>query len=92
MPEDVRIYLASSTQHAVHKPAAKHASQLPGNPLGYSSWMRALLIALTEWVEKGTRHPPASFPSRAAGSLATRDEAEGRFPSIPGVQISGRAQ
>jgi hypothetical protein len=87
MPEDVRIYLASSTQHAVHKPAAKHAGQLPGNPLGYSSWMRALLIALTEWVEKGTSPPASRFPSLAAGSLATREAAEHAFPKIPGVRF-----
>jgi hypothetical protein len=87
MPEDVRIYLASSTQHAVHKPAAKHAGQLPGNPLGYSSWMRALLIALTEWVEKGTPPPASQFPSHAAGSLATREAAEHAFPKIPGVRF-----
>jgi hypothetical protein len=87
MPDDVRIYLASSTQHAVHKPAAKHASQLPGNPLGYSSWMRALLIALTEWVDKGTPPPGSRFPSRAEGSLATREQAELAFPRIAGVNF-----
>jgi hypothetical protein len=87
MPDDVRIYLASSTQHAVHKPAAKHAGQLPGNPLGYSSWMRALLIALTEWVEKGTPPPDSRFPSHAEGSLATREQAEQEFPRIPGVNF-----
>ena len=87
MPDDVRIYLASGTQHAVHKPAAKHASQLPGNPLGYSSWMRALLIALTEWVEKGTAPPASRFPSRAEGSLVTREAAERAFPRIEGVNF-----
>jgi Alpha/beta hydrolase domain len=87
MPEDVRIYLASSTQHAVHKPGAKHAGQLPGNPLGYSSWMRALLIALTEWVEKGTPPPASQFPSRATESLTTREAAEQAFPRIPGVRF-----
>ena len=87
MPDDVRIYLASSTQHAVHIPAAKHASQLPGNPLGYRSWMRALLIALTEWVEKGTPPPASCFPSRAEGSLTTREAADHSFPRIPGVNF-----
>ncbi len=87
MPEDVRIYLASCTQHAVHKPAAKHAGQLPGNPLGYGSWMRALLIALTEWVEHGTAPPPNQFPSHATGSLVTREAAEHAFPRIPGVRF-----
>jgi hypothetical protein len=83
----VRIYLASSTQHAVHKPAATHAAQLPGNPLGYSSWMRALLIALTEWVEQGTPPPASQFPSHATQSLASRETAEQAFPKIPGVRF-----
>jgi hypothetical protein len=87
MPGDVRIYLASATQHAVHRPAAKHAGQLPGNPLGYSSWMRALLIALTEWVEQGTPPPASHFPSHAEGSLATREVAETAFPRIKGVNF-----
>lgn len=87
MPDDVRIYLASSTQHAVHKPEAKHAGQLPGNPLGYSSWLRALLIALAEWVENGTLPPASQFPSHAEGALATREEAERAFPRIPGVRF-----
>jgi hypothetical protein len=83
----VRIYLASGTQHAVHKPGIKHTGQLPGNPLGYSSWMRALLIALTDWVEKGTPPPASQFPSRATESLATREAAERAFPRIPGVRF-----
>ena len=87
MPDDVRIYLASGTQHAVHRPAMKHAGQLPGNPLGYSSWMRALLIALTEWVEHGTPPPASRFPSHGEASLATRDAVERGFPHIPGVNF-----
>ncbi|HUB16374.1 MAG TPA: alpha/beta hydrolase domain-containing protein [Acetobacteraceae bacterium] len=87
MPDDVRVYLASSTQHAVHRPAAKHAGQLAGNPLGYGAWMRALLIALTEWVEQGTPPPVSRFPSRAERTLVTREEAERAFPRIPGVKF-----
>ena len=87
MPEDVRLYLAASTQHAVYKPAAQPVTQLPGNPLGYGAWMRALLIALTEWVEQGTPPPASRFPSRAEGTLVTREEAERVFPRIPGVDF-----
>ncbi len=85
MPEDVRLYLASGIQHAVYKPAANPVTQLPGNPLGYAAWMRALLIALTEWVEKGTPPPASRFPSRAGGTLVSREKAERAFPRIPGV-------
>ena len=85
MPDNVRIFMASGIQHAVHKPPVKQITELPGNPLGYSSYMRALLIALTEWVEKGIAPPDSRFPSRADGTLVTREEAEAAFPHLPGV-------
>jgi hypothetical protein len=87
MPGNVRIFMATGTQHAVHKPPVKQVTQLPGNPLGYSSWMRALLIALTEWVEHGTPPPQSRFPSRAEGTLVTRQEVERGFPKLPGVDF-----
>ena len=87
MPNDVRIFIASSTQHAVHKPGAAHLGQLPGNPLGYRAWMRALTVALTEWVEFGTPPPASRFPSRAAGDLVSLAEAAEMFPRIPGVRF-----
>ncbi len=87
MPDNVRIFMASGIQHAVHKPPVKQITQLPGNPLGYSSYMRALLIALTEWVEKGVAPPVSQFPSRRDGTLVTREEAEAQFPHIPGMDF-----
>ncbi len=87
MPDDVRIFIASSTQHAVHKPNAPHLGQLPGNPLGYRAWMRALTIAIVEWVENGTPPPDSRFPSRSAGELVTLEEAAAMFPRIPGVRF-----
>ncbi len=85
MPDDVRIFMASGIQHAVLKPPVKVVTELPGNPLGYSSYMRALLLALTEWVEHGTPPPDSQFPSVAAGTLVTREAAEAGFPALPGV-------
>lgn len=85
MPDDVRIFVAGSTQHAVYKQAAKQVTELPGNPIGYGFWMRALLLALIEWVESGAEPPASRFPSRAEGTLITRAEAERLFPRLPGV-------
>ena len=87
MPDDVRIFIASSTQHAVHKPNAPHLGQLPGNPLGYRAWMRALIISMVEWVEHGTPPPDSRFPSRAAGELVSLEAAARIFPRIPGVRF-----
>jgi hypothetical protein len=87
MPDNVRIYLASSTQHAVFRPSEAQVTQLPGNPLGYGSFMRALLMALTEWVEHGKPPPASRFPSRAEGSLVLREAAKAAFPHVPGMDF-----
>ena len=85
MPEDVRLFVAAGTQHSVYKPDQRKVTELPGNPLGYGFWMRALLIALVEWVECGAEPPASRFPSRAEGTLVTRDHAEALFPRLPGI-------
>ena len=49
--------------------------------------MRALLVALFEWVEHGTAPPDSRFPSRAAGTLVPLAEARRSFPRLPGVNF-----
>jgi hypothetical protein len=85
MPEEVRIFTVTGVPHAPFRPLTKPAMQLPGNPLGYGAVMRALLVALTEWVEHGTPPPDSRFPSRAAGTLVPLHEARERFPRLPWV-------
>ena len=65
----------------------KPVMQLPGNPLGYGAFMRALLVALFEWVEHGTAPPDSRFPSRAAGTLVPLAEARATFPRLPEVNF-----
>jgi hypothetical protein len=85
LPDNVRAYVTASVQHGVHRPPIKPATQLPSNPLSYAWSMRALLLALAEWVAKGTAPPPSCFPSRANGTLVTLEEAAARFPKLPGM-------
>jgi hypothetical protein len=87
MPEEVRIYTVTGVPHAPFRPLTKPAMQLPGNPLGYGAFMRALLVALADWVERGTPPPDSRFPSRAAGTLVPLHEARERFPSLPRVNF-----
>lgn len=87
MPEEVRIYTATGVPHAPFRPLTKPVMQLPGNPLGYGAFMRALLVALFEWVEQGTAPPDSRFPSRAAGTLVPLAEARRIFPRLPGVNF-----
>ena len=87
MPADVRIYCVTGVPHAPFRPLSKPVMQLPGNPLGYGAFMCALLIALTEWVERGVAPPDSRFPSRGAGTLVRIDEAREKFPRLPQVNF-----
>ena len=61
--------------------------QLPGNRLGYGAFMRALLVALFEWVENGIAPPNSQFPSRAAGTLVRLAAAREAFPKLSNVNF-----
>src|SRR5207245_3359514 len=87
MPDEVRVYTVSGVPHAPFRPLTKPVMQLPGNRLGYGAFMRALLVALFEWVEYGTAPPDSRFPSRAAGKLVPLAEARGTFPRLPEVKF-----
>jgi len=87
MPEEVRIYTVSGVPHAAFRPLTKPVMQLPDNRLGYGAFMRALLVALFEWVEHGTAPPDSRFPSRAVGTLVPLAEARRTFPRLPEVKF-----
>jgi hypothetical protein len=89
MPDEARIYTVTGVPHAPFRPLGKPVMQLPGNPISYGAFMRALLIALTEWVERGVVPPASRFPSRTAGTLVPLGEAREKFPSLPGVKFPG---
>ncbi|HEX3695945.1 MAG TPA: alpha/beta hydrolase domain-containing protein [Polyangia bacterium] len=86
MPDEVRVYTVSGVSHAPFRPLTKPVMQLPGNRLGYGAFMRALLVALFEWVERGTAPPDSCFPSRAAGTLVPLAEARRTFPWLAEVK------
>src|SRR6516162_9639744 len=85
MPDEVRVYTVSGVSHAPFRPLSKPVMQLPGNRLGYGAFMRALLVALFEWVEHGVAPPASRFPSRADGTLVTLAESRAKFPKLPQV-------
>jgi len=87
MPQEVRLYAVSGVPHAPFRPLTRPVMQLPGNPLGYGAFMRALLVALFEWVEHDTPPPDSRFPSRAAGTLVPLAEARRTFPRLRGVNF-----
>ena len=55
--------------------------------LSYHVIMRALLVAMRDWVERGIAPPASRFPSRAGGTLVTVEAARAMFPRIPGADF-----
>ena len=99
---NVRNYLISGTQHA--SPAAANSlgiCQQFQNPVDQNPALRALFVALDQWMD-GTAPPASAVPSRAAGTAVftttTADSPLGvgvvpqstlGWPSIPGVLYTG---
>ena len=63
------------------------ALPISGNRLGYGAFMRALLVALFEWVEHGVAPPASRFPSLADGTLVPLAESRATFPKLPQVNF-----
>jgi hypothetical protein len=88
IPDKVRIYQFSSTQHGGFSPVAPLPTlkgiceQLP-NANSYTYNIRALLVALLNWVSKDIEPPPSSYSTLAKGTLVPADQVA--FPAIPKV-------
>lgn len=92
IPDNVRVYHFASTQEAGSRPGAeprKGICQMLSNPVSYHYNLRALLIALREWVLDGKAPPRSRYPTIAANTLVAPDPATFGFPRIPGVNFSG---
>ena len=87
-PENVRSYLLSSLSHIASTGVG--ICQQPRNPLVPNRALRALLVALDEWVSENRTPPRSRVPQRADGTLVRshRQERVG-FPQIPGVTFNG---
>jgi hypothetical protein len=99
IPNNVRLYLISSNQHG----GTASAATFPGvsvppvlcqnltNPNFQGPSLRALLVALDAWVDKGIAPPPSNYPQlgdeEEGGTLVSREQAESAFPKIPGVNF-----
>lgn len=91
IPANVRIYHLAGTQHGGSQPgqtAERGICQMLTNPHSYHYPMRALLVALRDWVVNGTEPPPSRYPTFAGKTLLPPDIESIAFPSIPGVRFT----
>lgn len=88
LPANSRVYLVAGTQHggrtglrAEPGPCAQ-----PRNPHSSAPALRALFVALDDWVSRGEPPPASQVPTLKAGTLV--DPARTGFPALPGVQVA----
>ena len=87
LPATARVYLIAGTQHAgqAWMTSTPGNNVNPRNPHSPTPAMRALLIALSEWVD-GKAPPPSQTPRIADDTLIALDKLQ--FPAIPNMAIA----
>jgi hypothetical protein len=85
LPVNVRTYLVAGTQHGgkAGMPRDKGPCRNPRNWHDPMPAVRALLVALDEWVASGRAPPDSRVPRISDSTLVTADKVA--FPAIPGL-------
>jgi Alpha/beta hydrolase domain len=89
LPDEVRVYFMSSQQHGPAAVPTRGICQQLNNPLPRGALLRAVLVALDEWVTIGIDPPRSRYPRVDDGTLVPPDQESTGFPSIPGVVYHG---
>jgi hypothetical protein len=93
IPDSVRLYSLASHSHSGAagvgaRPTDRGICANPTNgALSSAPLLRALLVALDEWVDKGIEPPPSAYPDVRNGTLGTLQGAADAFPLIPNVSF-----
>src|SRR5207244_2612126 len=92
IPSNVRLYFGSSYQHGggaglLNPPGPAGMCQRATQGNSWSPTLRALLIALDEWADRGIEPPKSNYPTLEEKTLVSIDAARAAFPAIPGVRF-----
>jgi hypothetical protein len=87
LPETARAYLVAGGFHygRAGLTSTRGPCLHPRNVLSPAPALRALLVALEDWVAHGTAPPPSRVPRLADGTLVPA--AEMSFPYMPGLRL-----
>ena len=87
LPANSRVYMIAGTQHGgrAGAPTDPGPNRNPRNPHNPMPAVRALLVALDEWVVSGKEPPTSRVPTLAAGTLVEPDKTG--FPAVPGAAV-----
>jgi hypothetical protein len=88
LPETSRAYLIAGTQHGGRPGVDPRPGPCvnPRNPHSATPALRALFVALEEWVTDGVAPPPSRVPSIAAGTAVTPDAVA--MPRVDGFAVA----
>ncbi len=88
LPANVRVYMIAGTQHGGRPGADPSPGPCinPRNPHSATPALRALFLALEEWVTKGTAPPPGRVPRVAHGTAVPAETI--RMPAVPGFAVA----
>ncbi len=99
-PDNVRFYLISGLSHGVGNVTSRGSCQQFLNPTSPFPALRALLMALDQWVVSGTAPPSSLVPRQSDGTAVMAVPRPGHqtgvvpqqalgWPTIPGVTYTG---
>ncbi|MFC2170296.1 alpha/beta hydrolase domain-containing protein [Acidobacteriota bacterium] len=88
--EKVRIYMTNSAPHGNAGSRNQGIYEHPMNTINHSPVLRALLIAMDQWVTDCVEPPASRYPRCEKGELLSAAEHKKRFPAIPGIRHPGR--
>jgi hypothetical protein len=88
LPPDVRVYLIAGTQHGGRPGVDPSPGPCvnPRNPNSATPALRALFLALEEWVTNGTAPPSSRVPRVADGTAVPAESI--RMPAVPGFAVA----
>jgi hypothetical protein len=92
LPENVRAYLLAGHQHSPARSPSRGICQQLSNPLDYDALIRALIVAMDEWITHGTEPPASRYPSLRDGTLVAPNHPRAAFVAIPGFRYFGLAK
>ena len=87
VPDDVRIYLMSSTQHFYADRPVQVDCQHPNNPARQSPVVRVMLDHLAAWTRSGKTPPPSRYPMLADSMLTRADRDSVGFPDLRALGV-----
>jgi len=88
LPAATKIYFLAGTQHGPAERPERDKTQQPTNPSDYRWTLRALLVAMNNWLKDGVEPPPSQYPRLDKDQLAPFEAIP--FPNWPGLKLPSR--